>query len=95
MRAAYDALDEETKADVKDQTFVNTTKVFPNPARDHIQIYSEERIDAIHILDMIGKLVYISPHPEPYVNIGDLKSGMYHLQLTSSGKNYTIPLFKL
>ena len=66
-----------------DDNVFNTVKMFPNPARDTVQfsVNSNENLD-IEIFDMIGKSVLRVNDVQNEVNISDLNSGLYFVQMT-------------
>lgn len=55
--------------------------VFPNPARNEIQISSSEEIDFIKVLDLNGRIVVTSK--QQTINLSHMKSGIYIIQITS------------
>ena len=66
-----------------DDNVFNTFKMFPNPAKDTVQfsINSNENLD-IEIFDMLGKSVLRVNDVQNEVNISDLNSGLYFVQMT-------------
>ena len=60
-------------------------RLFPNPAKDLINIESVEQIELIEIFDINGNLVYRKPENQNYstvVDIGRFVSGNYLMRLT-------------
>ena len=72
----------EASAGLDDNVF-NTVKMFPNPAKDTVQfsVNSNENLD-IEIFDMLGKSVLRVNAVRNEVNIADLNSGLYFVQMT-------------
>ena len=72
----------EASAGIDDNVF-NTVKMFPNPAKDTVQfsVNSNENLD-IEIFDMLGKSVLRVNDVQNEVNISDLNSGLYFVQMT-------------
>ena len=66
-----------------DDNVFNTLKMFPNPAKDTVQfsINSNENLD-IEIFDMLGKSVLRVIDVQNEVNISELNSGLYFVQMT-------------
>ncbi len=67
------------------QSEIQNLQVFPNPVNNILQLRSDERITAIQITDITGKLVY-STLPDNYQNQIDcstLPSGIYIMQIKS------------
>ncbi len=54
--------------------------IYPNPAKDYITIFSEERVDEIEIYDSSGKPSIISNN-ETEINISQLPKGIYFIQV--------------
>jgi len=72
----------EATQGLNDNVF-NTVKMFPNPAKDTVQfsVKSNENLD-IEIFDMLGKSVLRVNDVQNEVNISDLNSGLYFVQMT-------------
>ena len=70
-------------------------KMVPNPANDYLNfgINSNENID-IQIFDMLGKLVLRFENVRNSVNISELKSGVYFVQIALGSKKSTKKLIK-
>lgn len=64
-------------AEVKDQ--VNFS-VYPNPARNQIQITTDREMEAIEIIDLSGKLVGIEVGQSNTIDVSGLKPGFYILK---------------
>ena len=66
-----------------DDNAFNTVKMFPNPAKDTVQfsVNSNKNLD-IEIFDMLGKSVLRVNGVQNEVNISDLNSGLYFVQMT-------------
>jgi len=73
-----------------DDNVFNTVKMFPNPAKDTVQfsVNSNENLD-IEIFDMLGKSVLRVNDVQNEVNISDLNSGLYFVQMTLGAQQAT------
>ena len=62
---------------------INNIKMYPNPANDYLNFdtNSNENIN-IEIFDMLGKSILVSDNVTNSVNITELKSGIYFVQIT-------------
>ncbi len=67
----------------KDKTFV----AYPNPATSVLYVKCKSIIKSIRITDAIGRLVYTAHinAPTAKVNTGEMQSGIYFLQIQTSG----------
>jgi hypothetical protein len=54
--------------------------IYPNPAVEFINIYSTEKIKAVYIYNIQGKLVMRNSNTNTKINIQELSSGIYFLQ---------------
>jgi len=62
--------------------------LYPNPARNELNIVSGEVMREIRVLDMLGQVVYVaSPEDSQHqINVNNLKDGVYFVQvLTEKG----------
>lgn len=64
-------------------------KLFPNPTSDYFQWHSPDKVDAVQILDLSGKVIYEVQNPENKVNVPHLNSGVYFVRMVF-GENSTI-----
>jgi hypothetical protein len=55
-----------------------TVSVYPNPAKDRINIRSNETIQQISIIDLNGKVVYSGN--EKSINVSNLSNGVYFIK---------------
>lgn len=70
--------------------------LFPNPAKDFIIIYAEEKIFNVNIFDMQGKLIKqqsFSNNQEIKLNINELSNGLYNIVAHSSNGKIFISKF--
>lgn len=58
-------------------------KVYPVPFKDVIHVDSAEEVKTISFADVTGKLVRIVERPQQDIYLGDLKSGVYILTMTT------------
>jgi hypothetical protein len=74
---------------------------YPNPATDvvNIQFYSEESDKyVVRILDLSGRTIYMEEgfsntgENSQQLNVSDLASGIYYVELTSAGQTEKIKL---
>ena len=72
----------DASASVNDNVF-NTVKMFPNPAKDYVRFStnSNENLN-IQIFDMLGKSVLRVDSVRNAVNVSELNSGLYFVQMT-------------
>jgi len=63
--------------------------VYPNPAKDKLQIISGNRIDKVKIFDAVGNLVLESKMAEQGINVSGLNDGIYIMQIISGDKLVT------
>jgi uncharacterized protein (TIGR02145 family) len=68
--------------------------IFPNPAKDYLNIQSESEITGLAIIDITGKIVHSQQSVTGQVNIEKLKIGMYILKITSNNQAYSYKLIK-
>ena len=71
-------------------------KVFPNPAKDVLNIDSNLKISSVKIFDLLGRNVIPNITLRDYksINISSLSKGTYILQATSEGKVQTVKFVK-
>lgn len=61
----------------------NSIAIFPNPAKDVLNITSEKAINQIDVYDVNGKLVKSYTNVSNNINIKDLATGVYTLNITT------------
>lgn len=72
-------------------------KVYPNPSSDYVtvQLNSKQKIEKIEVLDVSGKKVLLPKISESgLLNISQLPTGVYFLNISSEGKIYYEKLIK-
>jgi len=82
---------------VKEIAQNNSFSFYPNPAKDHVTIDSENTIDELTIIDVTGKIVYTQQHLTNRTNsidVSTLKNGVYFIRLKSNTKITTSRLIK-
>jgi hypothetical protein len=69
-------------------------EVYPNPAKDHLIIRTEDGFDAFGIFGLTGKMIYGSnlQGKETNVDTKILKPGLYFIKLTGAGNTGLIKL---
>lgn len=65
---------------------INLFKITPNPTSEKIDIYSEQKINAISIYDTLGKKVLNFNATEKELNISDLSKGIYLVRILFNNK---------
>ncbi|MBW6498010.1 MAG: DUF4397 domain-containing protein [Bacteroidales bacterium] len=70
--------------DLRPQAQLN---LYPNPARQMLNIVSDQEIREVRMLDMLGKVVYVADvKNERYVmNVNGFKNGIYFMQVLTQG----------
>ena len=72
---------------------INDVKIYPNPAKDFINITSKKEISSVEILDLSGKK--ISESKDLKINVSNLKKGIYLLNIKfGNGKSKLQKLIK-
>jgi hypothetical protein len=83
---------------VQEEDFQEKTTLFPTPATDRLFIRTGRKLSAsVYIKDMLGKQVYSKKHDSlpAEVNIGDLPSGVYLIEIDSPGISKKTKFVKL
>ena len=75
---------------------ISDVSIYPNPAKDILNISAGEKIDSATIFDLTGRIVKISnPYKEVFnFNISDLSNGVYLVKLNAGDKESTIKFIK-
>ena len=88
----YLALD-VTSGIEENNAFSKSIEIFPNPANQYINIHNGagQKIESIHIFNMLGETVRLnnvnSSSENIQINLNDLKSGIYLLEVRSESQN--------
>jgi len=64
-------------------------KVFPNPTKDIISIFSQEKIEAIQIINSMGQVIYIDNtinKNKIEVSMGKFNKGIYFIRIKENNK---------
>ena len=72
-----------------DEVFSSKFKMVPNPASDYISIITNEAVDDVQIYNVLGRLVLRESGPIDSINVSNLDSGMYFLNIYSGSKTVT------
>lgn len=72
----------------------NRISLFPNPTSDILNIESESVIDSISVSDINGRFVAANFFDTNKVDVQNLQSGIYFLQIVSNSKINTIKFIK-
>jgi hypothetical protein len=67
---------------IEENTLANFT-VYPNPANESLNIVYNDKIEEIKVYDLHGRLI-IERVSEKIVNVSELTSGLYFMELTTS-----------
>jgi hypothetical protein len=69
---------------------LNAVKMFPNPAKDYVRFSTNSNEDLdIQIFDMLGKAVLRVDNVRNAVNVSELNSGLYFVQMTLGAQKST------
>ncbi len=71
-----------------DNTLEKLIKVYPNPAKEHLVIESHHQLTQIRLTDLTGKVVAVhnSVGDKFKINVTNLPSGLYFLELSANGE---------
>lgn len=75
---------------------ISDVSIYPNPAKDILNISAGEKIDSATIFDLTGRIVKLSsPNKEVFnFNISDLSNGVYLVKLNAGDKESLIKIIK-
>ncbi|WP_152285998.1 T9SS type A sorting domain-containing protein [Flavicella marina] len=68
--------------------------IYPNPVNDELTISTEETIESVQVLDLVGKTVISSSAVNGSVNVSGLKSGIYVVKVNASKGSATSKFVK-
>jgi hypothetical protein len=72
--------------------------VFPNPARDAVNVYSSAPINhaAVIIYDLAGREVILDAleGSQKQIDLGNIPDGVYWMRIIESSKSYTLKFVK-
>ncbi len=71
-----------------DNIFLNSLKVFPNPASETLYISSSINIEEVKMFDVLGKEV-LSTNETSRLKVNQLQSGLYFLKLFANNESVT------
>ena len=72
------------------------SNIAPNPVQDWLKIDSEKELESIQIFDITGRSISLITNIAPSIYLGNLDSGVYLLELTSTdGKRVSKKIEKL
>ena len=69
-------------------------KVYPNPATDKLIIDSNSPIASMYMVDVTGHYVREVPAQSREINVSDLATGLYFIQIKSNEQTMTLKFFK-
>ncbi|CAM4263743.1 RCC1 domain-containing protein [Flavobacterium terrigena] len=80
----------------EDFSDLTSFSVYPNPANDFISIKNDSNlsIEFISIIDLTGKKVFEQKGNISSINVQQLESGLYIIQITSEGKSHLSKFIK-
>ncbi len=65
----------------KEQSIISNLSIYPNPTNAQIIIDADANIEALTILDIMGKTVKTMVAPNQTIDVSDLTKGIYFLQI--------------
>lgn len=68
--------------------------IYPNPAKDYLNIQFENEITELIIIDITGKIVFSQKENSNSINIEKLEKGIYIVKLSSSKGTQSVKLVK-
>jgi hypothetical protein len=77
-----------------DEISSNDLGIFPNPAYDQLKISSPSEIESLVIYDLKGKVMVKKTVVDEVIDITNLKSGLYLIEITLQTGTYRRKLFK-
>ena len=78
-----------------EQSVITTLQVYPNPVVEEIHIESSETIEAVRIIDAIGRTVYSSHSSESTHNLSHLESGCYIIEIITNKTTHVKTIIQL
>ncbi|MFZ6051352.1 T9SS type A sorting domain-containing protein [Halocola ammonii] len=71
--------------------------LYPNPTNGNVTLTASETIEGVRVLDMVGKVVKtvgIDAATQVEINMSDLPSGVYFVEVSAAGNQYVERLIK-
>lgn len=83
-------------ASINDESFLSNANIYPNPAKNNIQIRGLEKLNnpTIKISNILGKQVLQSNLNDHKIDVSALKSGMYILTILSENTSKSLKFIK-
>ena len=75
---------------IKDLDDNVSLELYPNPVKDILRIDTDQDIERIEMVDILGKMVLRIENPTSSISVSDLSSGMYAVKVTFPDGNYVI-----
>ncbi|MBL4668176.1 MAG: T9SS type A sorting domain-containing protein, partial [Flavobacteriales bacterium] len=66
---------------VNEESTAQSFSIYPNPVNSQLNIKSEEKIETITIMDIMGKTLETIVTPNSTINVSHLTKGIYFLQI--------------
>ena len=73
---------------------IATSKVYPNPFVDKIQIESDVELKSVQLIDILGNRIPLELQSDKTINMSSLSSGIYFLSLKSDSATQVFRLVK-
>ena len=68
-----------------DEKKINNFRIYPNPANEIINIKTQNNIDLVEVYDVFGKLIISQSEQVNTINVENLDSGLYLLNIYAEG----------
>jgi hypothetical protein len=71
--------------------------LYPNPTNGNVTLTASETIEGVRVLDMVGKVVKtvgIDAATQVEIDVNDLPSGVYFVEVSAAGNQYVERLIK-
>ncbi len=68
--------------------FDNNISIYPNPAQNILNIQTEEKINTINIIDMLGRNSVINNFNNNQVDVSNLSSGLYFITIQAENGSF-------
>lgn len=72
----------------------NTLTISPNPTSDLITIKSQEKIDSVEILDVLGRIVFKNNKVEDQIRMSEFETGTYMIKINTEKGTITKKIIK-
>lgn len=69
--------------------------MYPNPVKDNVNISSENKIDEIQIINVLGETIWLKKNPNSTLNVSSLSPGVYKILLQVNNQLITKSIIKM